>query len=124
MTMTLPNLPAIPKAPFFKPGTMTTHAALSSKSPGMPLSGVFMISVKTSDARPNRFTSSDPSLLIVASEAEEMISSETHAAKKYFIDCTSVEISRSQTYLYSTSLGSKLSGKPQVKGGGSMGDLS
>src|SRR5215203_2766450 len=32
------------KAPFFIPGTMTTHSALSSTLPGMPLSGAAMIS--------------------------------------------------------------------------------
>src|SRR5918995_2238127 len=32
------------KAPFFIPGTMTTHSALSSTPPGTPLSGAAMIS--------------------------------------------------------------------------------
>src|SRR6201996_3229291 len=36
------------KAPFFKPGIITTHGAFESRSCGIPLSGVRMISEKTS----------------------------------------------------------------------------
>jgi hypothetical protein len=39
------------RPPFFSPGTIATHDDLSSRSPGMPLSGVRMISLKTSVAR-------------------------------------------------------------------------
>src|ERR1700730_9400754 len=45
-----PYLPPTPKAPFFKPGTMITHLALSNSSWGMPLSGVFISSRKVSVA--------------------------------------------------------------------------
>jgi hypothetical protein len=40
--------------PFFMPGTTTTHSALLSTEPGMPLSGVAMISSKALAALANR----------------------------------------------------------------------
>src|SRR5579864_9707578 len=49
----LPYLAPTMKAPFFNPGTMTRHSAFESKSCGIPLSGVDMISVITSAAASN-----------------------------------------------------------------------
>src|SRR5215470_20169465 len=54
----LPYLPPMPNPPFLSPGTIPTHSHLLRRSSGIPLSGVFMISLNTSVARCNLFTSS------------------------------------------------------------------
>src|SRR5260370_21499514 len=58
------------KAPFFTFGTTTAQAALSSKSCGIPLSGVAMISFSTSAAALSRLA---VSLLVAARAAEALI---------------------------------------------------
>src|SRR5581483_5241642 len=54
----LPYLPPMMKAPFFNPGTITTHAAFWKRSDGIPLSGAAMISSNTTAEVSNRFTAS------------------------------------------------------------------
>ena len=49
-----PYLPPTMKAAVLRLGTMTMQCALSSRSCGIPLSGVAMISEKTDAASPNR----------------------------------------------------------------------
>src|ERR1035438_1073315 len=54
----LPYLPPTRKAAVFIPGTITMQWAFSSKSCGIPLSGVAIISENTAEASFNRFTES------------------------------------------------------------------
>src|ERR1035437_6849247 len=49
-----PYLPPTMKAAVLSPGTMTMQCAFSSRSCGIPLSGVAIISEKTAAASPNR----------------------------------------------------------------------
>src|SRR5947207_3632545 len=62
----------MPRAACFIPGTMTTQCAFSSRSCGMPLSGVAMMSVKTSVASFRRSCGESAALAI---KAEEQIDS-------------------------------------------------
>src|ERR1044071_7910142 len=54
----LPYLPPTMKAPVLRLGTITMQCAFSSRSCGIPLSGVAMISEKTDAASANRFAGS------------------------------------------------------------------
>ena len=53
-----PYLPPTMKAAVLRPGTMTMQCALSSRSWGIPLSGVDIICEKTDAASPNRLAGS------------------------------------------------------------------
>src|ERR1041385_4760089 len=53
-----PYLPPTMKAPVFRLGTMTMQCAFSSRSCGIPLSGVAITSEKTDAASPKRLVGS------------------------------------------------------------------
>src|SRR6266536_345479 len=80
------------KAPFFTPGTITTQAALSSKSLGMPLSGEPMISLITRAASSSRFSVSLATIgLLLKIGAENAAVNERMAASVISLLISTVE---------------------------------
>src|SRR5262249_34804397 len=61
ITTPFPYRPPIPMPPLDMPATIATHSVLSNRFAGTPLSGVLIISLKTSAARLSRLVSSERS---------------------------------------------------------------